>query len=149
VIFSLAGMPFTRAHAIGLVLIAILTCVQRLRIAMGRASTECLHLDKVQRHGSLRCPRIRHWQGTLVEFQSSGAGRFDHGAEPRTVDLRFGVGLIAVFFAYDGWVLYQPGLPAKSKTRGAMCRWPWFRRAHGRRDLSRHEHDVCLRHATE
>src|ERR1700682_4294344 len=27
VIFSVAGMPFTRAHAIGLVLIAILTCV--------------------------------------------------------------------------------------------------------------------------
>src|SRR5216684_1941356 len=27
VIFSLAGMPFTRAHAVGLVLIAILTCV--------------------------------------------------------------------------------------------------------------------------
>src|SRR3981189_1801896 len=35
VIFSLAGMPFTRAHAIGLVLIAILTCVNVVGLRWG------------------------------------------------------------------------------------------------------------------
>src|SRR5947209_9192505 len=35
VIFSLAGMPFTRAHAIGLVLIAILTCVNVFGLRWG------------------------------------------------------------------------------------------------------------------
>src|SRR5467141_556179 len=35
VIFSLAGMPFTRAHAIGLVLIATLTCVNVFGLRWG------------------------------------------------------------------------------------------------------------------
>src|SRR5712671_3787291 len=35
VIFSLAGMPFTRAHAVGLVLIAILTCVNIFGLRWG------------------------------------------------------------------------------------------------------------------
>src|SRR5207302_386794 len=35
VIFSLAGMPFTRAHAVGLVLIAILTCVNVVGLRWG------------------------------------------------------------------------------------------------------------------
>src|SRR6266446_10648938 len=35
VIFSLAGMPFTRAHGIGLVLIAILTCVNVFGLRWG------------------------------------------------------------------------------------------------------------------
>src|SRR6202049_4236703 len=35
VIFSLAGMPFTRAHAVGLVLIAILTCVNVFGLRWG------------------------------------------------------------------------------------------------------------------
>ena len=34
-------------------------------IALGRAFTECLHVDEVLSHGCVRFSRIRHWQGDL------------------------------------------------------------------------------------
>jgi len=104
VIFSLAGMPFTRAHAVGLALIVILTYVNVVGLRWGALIQNVSTWTKFIRHVGIRGARIRHWQGTLVEFQRAGAGGLSMGLSAGQLISALGVGLIAVFWAYDGWV---------------------------------------------
>ena len=48
---------------------------KRLRIALGHASAERLHLDEILRHGGICCARFRHRQRPLVELQRASARR--------------------------------------------------------------------------
>ena len=126
---------------------------QRFRTALGRASPECLHLDEVHRHGSFRCPGIRHRQGTLVELQRAGAGRFkprnNHGTEPRAIDLRSRRRLDRRVLGLRRLGLHHVGRRRSEKPAAQCAAGHGFGRARGGRDLSRHEPDLRLRPAAE
>ena len=63
-------MPFTRAHAVGLMLIAILTYVNVVGLRWGALLQNVSTWTKFTAMADLRCAGIRHRQGTLVELQS-------------------------------------------------------------------------------
>ena len=122
---------------------------QRRRTALGRAPPEHLHLDEVHGHGSLRCPRIRHRQGTLVEFQCTSAGRLDHGIEPRTIDLRSRDRIDRRLLRLRRLGLHHVGRRRSQRPAAECSAGHGSRRTRGRRDLSRHEPDLRLCLAAE
>ena len=61
-----------------------------------------------------------HWSN----FHSHGVS-LTMGLGPAKLISALGVGLIAVFWAYDGWV-YITWVAGEVKNRGGMCRWRWF-----------------------
>jgi APA family basic amino acid/polyamine antiporter len=85
VVLAFAGIIITRAHLLGLVLIAILTYVKFA--AMAAFVVLGFAIGK------------GHWSN----FHSQGVG-LSMGLGPAQLISALGVGLIAVFWAYDGWV---------------------------------------------
>ena len=61
-----------------------------------------------------------HWSN----FSMQGPKPIKHGTHTDAWISAFGVGLIAVFWAYDGWV-YITWVSARVKDPGAMCRGRW------------------------
>ena len=104
VIFSLAGMPFTRAHAIGLVLIAILTCVNVFGLRWGALLTNVSTWTKFSAMAVFVVLGFAIGKGHWSNFSAQAPGGLTMGLSAGQLISAFGVGLIAVFFAYDGWV---------------------------------------------
>jgi APA family basic amino acid/polyamine antiporter len=104
VIFSLAGMPFTRAHAIGLVLIAILTCVNVFGLRWGALLQNISTWTKFSAMALFVVLGFAIGKGHWSNFSAQAPGGLTMGLSPGQLISAFGVGLIAVFFAYDGWV---------------------------------------------
>jgi APA family basic amino acid/polyamine antiporter len=104
VIFSLAGMPFTRAHAIGLVLIAILTCVNVFGLRWGALLQNVSTWTKFIAMAVFVVLGFAIGKGHWSNFSAQTPGGLTMGLSPGQLISAFGVGLIAVFFAYDGWV---------------------------------------------
>jgi basic amino acid/polyamine antiporter, APA family len=104
VIFSLAGMPFTRAHAIGLVLIAILTCVNVFGLRWGALLQNISTWTKFSAMAVFVVLGFAIGKGHWSNFGAQAPGGLSMGLSPGQLISAFGVGLIAVFFAYDGWV---------------------------------------------
>jgi APA family basic amino acid/polyamine antiporter len=104
VIFSLAGMPFTRAHAIGLVLIAILTCVNVFGLRWGALLQNISTWTKFSAMAVFVTLGFAIGKGHWSNFRAQVPGGLTMGLSPGELISAFGVGLIAVFFAYDGWV---------------------------------------------
>src|SRR4030081_1124365 len=104
VIFSLAGMPFTRAHAIGLVLIAILTCVNVFGLRWGAILQNVSTWTKFSAMAVFRVLGFAIGKGHWSNFSAQAPGGLTMGLSAGQLISAFGVGLIAVFFAYDGWV---------------------------------------------
>jgi basic amino acid/polyamine antiporter, APA family len=104
VIFSLAGMPFTRAHAIGLVLIAILTCVNVVGLRWGALLQNVSTWTKFTAMAAFVVLGFAIGKGHWSNFSAQAPGGLTMGLSPGQLISAFGVGLIAVFFAYDGWV---------------------------------------------
>jgi basic amino acid/polyamine antiporter, APA family len=104
VIFSLAGMPFTRAHAIGLVLIAILTCVNVFGLRWGALLQNISTWTKFTAMAVFVVLGFAIGKGHWSNFTAQAPGGLTMGLSPGQLISAFGVGLIAVFFAYDGWV---------------------------------------------
>ena len=104
VIFSLAGMPFTRAHAIGLVLIAILTCVNVFGLRWGALLQNISTWTKFSAMAVFVILGFATGKGHWSNFRAQAPGGLTMGLSPGQLISAFGVGLIAVFFAYDGWV---------------------------------------------
>ena len=104
VIFSLAGMPFTRAHAIGLVLIAILTCVNVFGLRWGALLTNVSTWTKFSAMAVFVVLGFAIGKGHWSNFSGQAPGGLTMGLSAGQLISAFGVGLIAVFWAYDGWV---------------------------------------------
>ncbi len=104
VIFSLAGMPFTRAHAIGLVLIAILTCVNVFGLRWGALLTNVSTWTKFSAMAVFVVLGFAIGKGHWSNFSAHAPGGLTMGLSAGQLISAFGVGLIAVFWAYDGWV---------------------------------------------
>ena len=103
-IFSLAGMPFTRAHAIGLVLIAILTCVNVFGLRWGALLTNVSTWTKFSAMAVFVVLGFAIGKGHWSNFSAQAPGGLTMGLSAGQLISAFGIGLIAVFWAYDGWV---------------------------------------------
>jgi len=103
VIFSVLGMAFTRSHAVGLVLIAILTYVNVCGLRWGALLQNVSTWTKYGAMASFVVLGFAVGKGHWSNFTSSAQG-LNMGMSPGPLISALGVGLIAVFWAYDGWV---------------------------------------------
>jgi APA family basic amino acid/polyamine antiporter len=113
VIFSLLGVPFTRAHAVGLALIAILTYVNVVGLRWGTLLQNVSTWTKFAAMGLFVVLGFAlgkgHWSNFTAQApgglqQGVTSGGVTMGLSPGQLISALGVGLIAVFWAYDGWV---------------------------------------------
>ena len=104
VIFSLAGMPFTRAHAAGLLLIAILTYVNVVGLRWGALLQNVSTWTKFTAMAVFVVLGFAIGKGHWSNFSAQAPGGISMGLGPAQLISALGVGLIAVFWAYDGWV---------------------------------------------
>jgi basic amino acid/polyamine antiporter, APA family len=104
VIFSLAGMPFTRAHAVGLILITILTYVNVVGLRWGALLQNVSTWTKFTAMAAFVVLGFAIGKGHWSNFSAQAPGGLSMGLTPGQLISAFGVGLIAVFWAYDGWV---------------------------------------------
>ena len=87
----------------GLLLIAVLTYVNVVGLRWGTLLQNLSTWTKFAAMAAFVDSRIRHRQGRLVSL-SRARCRSHHGAAPAQLISAMGVALIAVFWAYDGWV---------------------------------------------
>src|SRR6202162_5472253 len=104
VIFSLAGRPFHPPHAVGLVLIAILTCVNVFGLRWGAFLTNVSTWTKFSAMAVFVVLGFAIGKGHWSNFSAQASGGLTMGLSAGQLISAFGVGLIAVFWAYDGWV---------------------------------------------
>jgi basic amino acid/polyamine antiporter, APA family len=104
VIFSLAGITFTRAHAIGIVLIAILTYVNVFGLRWGALLQNVSTWTKFTAMAVFIVLGLAIGKGRWANFTAQPTGGLTIGLSPGQLISALGVGLIAVFWAYDGWV---------------------------------------------
>ncbi len=104
VVFAFAGIVITSAHLLGLVLIADSHLRECRRTALGNAPAECFDVDEIHGDGGIRGLGIRHRQRPLVELPLARRWSEPWDLGPTQLISALGVGLIAVFWAYDGWV---------------------------------------------
>jgi basic amino acid/polyamine antiporter, APA family len=104
VIFTLLGMPFTRAHAVGLLLIAILTYVNVFGLRWGTLLQNVSTWTKFTAMAVFVVLGFAIGKGHWSNFSAQAPGGLSMGLSPGQLISALGVGLIAVFWAYDGWV---------------------------------------------
>ncbi len=112
VIFSLAGMPITRAHAVGLLLIAWLTYVNVFGLRWGTLIQNISTWTKFIAMAAFVVLGFAIGKGHWSNFSARASGGLNRGLNqgmtmglsPMQLISALGVGLIAVFWAYDGWV---------------------------------------------
>lgn len=112
VIFSLAGMPITRAHAVGLLLIAWLTYVNVFGLRWGMLIQNISTWTKFVAMAAFVVFGFAIGRGHWSNFSARASGGLNRGLSqgltmglsPMQLISALGVGLIAVFWAYDGWV---------------------------------------------
>lgn len=103
VILTFWGIAFTRAHLFGLVLIAILTCVNVFGLRWGALLQNVSTWTKFTAMAAFVCLGFVIGKGHWSNFQSHGMS-ISMGLNSTQLISALGVGLIAVFWAYDGWV---------------------------------------------
>jgi len=103
VIFAVAGITFTRAHLLGLVLIAILTCVNVIGLRWGALLQNVSTWTKFTAMAAFVGLGFILGKGDWSHFRPNGVP-LSMGLGPAQLISALGVGLIAVFWAYDGWV---------------------------------------------
>ena len=103
VVFAAAGITFTRAHALGLVLIVILTYVNVVGLRWGALLQNISTWTKFIAMAAFVFLGFAIGKGDWSHFHSHGVG-LTMGLSPQQLISALGVALIAVFWAYDGWV---------------------------------------------
>ena len=103
VIFAVAGITFTRAHLLGLVLIAILTWVNVFGLRWGALLQNVSTWTKFTAMATFVGLGFLLGKGSWSHFHPHGVP-LSMGLGPAKLISALGVGLIAVFWAYDGWV---------------------------------------------
>ena len=104
VIFSAAGIVFTRAHLVGLVLIVILTYVNVVGLRWGALLQNVSTWTKFTAMAAFVVLGFAIGKGHWSNFSAQAPGGLSMGLTPGQLVSALGVGLIAVFWAYDGWV---------------------------------------------
>ena len=104
VIFTAVGIAFTRTHAVGLVLIAILTVVNVFGLRWGALLNNISTWTKFTAMAGFVVLGLAIGKGHWSNFTAHAPGGIIMGLSPGQLISALGVGLIAVFWAYDGWV---------------------------------------------
>ena len=104
VIFTLLGVPFTRAHAVGLLLIAVLTYVNVFGLRWGALLQNVSTWTKFTAMSVFVVLGFAIGKGHWSNFSAQAPGGLTMGLGPGQLISALGIGLIAVFWAYDGWV---------------------------------------------
>jgi basic amino acid/polyamine antiporter, APA family len=103
VVFSMAGIILTRAHFVGLLLIALLTYVNVVGLRWGTLLQNVSTWTKFGAMAAFVALGFAIGRGNWTNFSGHGLG-LTMGLGPGQFISAMGVGLIAVFWAYDGWV---------------------------------------------
>jgi APA family basic amino acid/polyamine antiporter len=103
VVFSLVGITVTRAHLFGLLLIAILTYVNVVGLRWGTLLQNLSTWTKFVAMAAFVFLGFAIGKGDWSHFRSRGLG-LAMGLHPTQLISAMGIALIAVFWAYDGWV---------------------------------------------
>jgi len=103
VVFSIAGIAVTRAHLFGLLLIAILTWVNVVGLRWGALLQNVSTWTKFTAMAAFVVLGFAIGKGDWSHFSPHGVS-LTMGLGPTQLISALGVGLIAVFWAYDGWV---------------------------------------------
>jgi APA family basic amino acid/polyamine antiporter len=104
VIFTAAGIAFTRAHLVGLILIAVLTYVNVVGLRWGALLQNVSTWTKFTAMAAFVGLGFVIGKGNWGHYAASSVGGVTLGLGPAQLISALGVGLIAVFWAYDGWV---------------------------------------------
>jgi APA family basic amino acid/polyamine antiporter len=103
VVLAFSGVVITRAHLLGLVLIAILTYVNVVGLRWGTLLQNVSTWTKFIAMAAFVVLGFAIGKGNWSNFHAHGVG-LTMGLGPAQLISALGVGLIAVFWAYDGWV---------------------------------------------
>src|SRR5580765_6031138 len=103
VVFAFGGIVITRAHLLGLVLIAALTYVNVVGLRWGTLLQNISTWTKFTAMAAFVVLGFAIGKGDWSNFHSHGVS-LSMGLAPTQLISALGVGLIAVFWAYDGWV---------------------------------------------
>src|SRR5215470_14461103 len=103
VMFTILGVAFTRAHLFGLILIAILTFVNVVGLRWGALLQNVSTWTKFSAIAAFVVMGFAMGKGNWANFHANGIS-LNAGLGPAALISALGVGLIAVFWAYDGWV---------------------------------------------
>src|SRR5215472_5157205 len=103
VMFTVLGVAFTRAHLFGLVLIAILTLVNVVGLRWGALLQNISTWTKFTAMAAFVVLGFAIGKVNRANFHANGVS-LTAGLGPAGLISALGVGLIAVFWAYDGWV---------------------------------------------
>jgi APA family basic amino acid/polyamine antiporter len=104
VIFSVLGVFFTRAHLVGLILIFFLTYVNVVGLRWGALLQNVSTWTKFTAMAVFVVLGFTIGKGHWSNFSAQAPGGLSMGLTPGQLISALGVGLIAVFWAYDGWV---------------------------------------------
>jgi APA family basic amino acid/polyamine antiporter len=104
IVFSLAGVAFSRAHLAGLVLIAILTWINVVGLRWGALLQNVSTWTKFAAMAVFVVLGFAIGKGHWSNFTARAPGGLTMGLSPGQLISALGVGMIAVFWAYDGWV---------------------------------------------
>ena len=146
---SLFGMPFTRAHAVGLALIAILTYVNVVGLRWGALLQNVSTWTKFAAMAVFVVLGFAIGKGHWSNFTRADAGRAKHGTEPRTIDFRSRRRADRRVLGLRRLGLHHLGRRRSQRPAAQCAAGDGFGRARGGRDLSRHEHDLRLCPAAE
>jgi basic amino acid/polyamine antiporter, APA family len=103
IVLTFAGIIITRAHLFGLLLIAILTYVNVVGLRWGTLLQNLSTWTKFAAMAAFVVLGFAIGKGDWSHFHQHGVG-LTMGLQPAQLISALGVALIAVFWAYDGWV---------------------------------------------
>jgi APA family basic amino acid/polyamine antiporter len=103
VIFSVVGASVTRSHAVAIVVITIMTLVNVIGLRWGALLNNLSTWTKAAAIGAFVILGFAFGKGSWSNFSAHGVG-LTAGLSLGQLASAMGVGLIAVFFAYDGWI---------------------------------------------
>lgn len=103
VVVAFAGVVITRAHLFGLFLIAFLTYVNVVGLRWGALLQNISSWTKFTAMSAFVVLGFAIGKGHWSNFRAHGVG-LTMGLGPTQLISALGVGMIAVFWAYDGWV---------------------------------------------
>ncbi|MGA9354801.1 MAG: amino acid permease [Terriglobales bacterium] len=104
VIFSAVGIVFTRAHFVALILIFLVTYVNVVGLRWGALLQNVSTWTKFIAMALFVVLGFTIGKGHWSNFTAQAPGGLSVGLNPSQLISALGVGLIAVFWAYDGWV---------------------------------------------
>lgn len=104
IVLNLAGFALTRAHILGLVLIAIMTWVNVVGLRWGALMQNVSTWAKFAAMAAFVFLGLTIGKGSWSHFHAPAGMGFSMGLNGAQLISAMGVALIAVFWAYDGWV---------------------------------------------